>query len=251
MPLNGDGFGIGWYESDEDLEPCVQNYITPAWSNRNLQRLSAKVSAPNIFAHVRAASPGLIVMETNVHPFKYQNLLWMHNGSSAGFELIRRKVRASLPDRFYNFIQGTTDSEHAFAVFLNFLEKPPFEADAKTLRSALVKTIKHLDELTRNAGITKPSFYNFAVTNGKEIVVSRYRSNDSEPSASLHYWRGKHFKILPDGEYNIENAESRKDAESVIISSEILTDTVEDFPDVPENHTISVYEDFSMEIEAI
>lgn len=251
VPLNGDGFGIGWYDSSEDLEPCVQSYITPAWSNRNLQRLSAKISAPNIFAHVRAASPGLIVMETNVHPFKYQNLLWMHNGSSAEFELIRRKLRASLPDRLYNFIQGTTDSEHAFAVFLNFLEKPPFEADAKAMRSALVKTIKQLDERTLEVGITKPSFYNFAVTNSTEIVVSRYRSNDSEPSASLHYWRGKHFKVLPDGEYNIENAESRKDAESVIISSEILTDHAEDFPDVPENHTITVYKDFSLELQEI
>ncbi len=251
VPINGDGFGIGWYDSSEDLEPCVQSYITPAWSNRNLQRLAAEISAPLIFAHVRAASPGLIVMETNVHPFKYQNLLWMHNGSSAEFELIRRKLRASLPDRLYNFIQGTTDSEHAFAVFLNFLDKSPFEADAKAMRSALVKTIKQLDGWTLEAGIKNPSFYNFAVTNGAEIVVSRYRSNDTKPSASLHYWRGKHFKILPDGEYNIENAESRKDAESVIISSEISTDTAEDFPDVPENHTITVYKDFSLELEAI
>lgn len=251
VPLNGDGFGIGWYDSLEDLEPCVQTYITPAWSNRNLQRLAAEISAPNIFAHVRAASPGLIVMETNVHPFKYQNLLWMHNGSSAEFELIRRRLRASLPDKYYNFIQGTTDSEHAFAVFLHFLEKPPFQADAKEMREAMVKTIKQLDIWTMEAGITKPSFYNFAVTNGAEIVVSRYRSNDDEPSASLHYWRGKHFKVLPDGEYNIENADSRKDAESVIISSEILTDHAEDFPDVPENHTITVYKDFSLELQPI
>ncbi len=250
-PLNGDGFGVGWYDAADDLEPCVQTYITPAWSNRNLQRLSRQISAPNIFAHVRAASPGLIVMETNVHPFKYQNLLWMHNGSAAEFEKIKRPLRASLPDKFYNFIQGTTDSEHAFALFLKHLEKPPFEADAAAMRQALVETIFDLDRFSEEAGITGTSFYNFAVTNGRELVVSRYRSNENEESASLHYSRGKHYSVLPTGKYDLEPASNRKEAEYVIISSEILTENTEDYPDVPENHTICVREDLSFEIEEI
>jgi predicted glutamine amidotransferase len=250
-PLNGDGFGIGWYDKSKDLDPCVQTYITPAWSNRNLQRLSREISAPTIFAHVRAASPGLIVMETNVHPFQYQNLLWMHNGSVADFGQIKRALRASLPNHLYNFIQGTTDSEHAFALFLKHLEKPPFEADAETMRAALVATIEELDELTSEAGIEDTSFYNFAVTNGREIVASRYFSNEKEPSASLHYSRGKHFHVLPTGEYDLEHAANRTEAEYVIVSSEALTDNAEDFPDMPENHTITVYEDLSLELEAI
>ncbi len=251
VPLNGDGFGVGWYDKSDDLEPCVQTYITPAWSNRNLQRLSREISAPNIFAHVRAASPGLVVMDTNVHPFQYQNLMWMHNGSVAEFELIKRPLRASLPDHLYNFIQGTTDSEHAFALFLKHLEKPPFEADVIAMREAVVKTIHELDELTNKSGITAASFYNFAVTNGKELVVSRYRSNDSEASASLHYSRGKHYNVLPTGEYDLEKASDRYEAEYVIISSEILTENTEDYPDVPENHTICVRADLSFEIEEI
>lgn len=251
VPLNGDGFGVGWYDKSDDLEPCVQTYITPAWSNRNLQRLSREISAPNIFAHVRAASPGLVVMDTNVHPFQHQNLMWMHNGSVAEFELIKRPLRASLPDHLYNFIQGTTDSEHAFALFLKHLEKPPFEADVASMREAIVKTIHELDELTNEAGITDASFYNFAVTNGREMVVSRYRSNDTEDSASLHYSRGKHYNVLPTGEYDLEKAEDRYDAEYVIISSEILTESTDDYPDVPENHTICVRADLSFELEEI
>ncbi len=251
VPLNGDGFGIGWYNKSDDLEPCVQTYISPAWSNRNLQRLSREISAPNIFAHVRAASPGLVVMDTNVHPFQYQNLLWMHNGSVAEFEKIKRPLRATLPDHLYNFIQGTTDSEHAFALFLKHLEKPPFEADVAEMRKALVETIHQLDEFTNKANIKKASFYNFAVTNGKELVVSRYRSNDLEESASLHYSRGKHYSVLPTGEYDLEKADDRNDAEYVIISSEILTEDTEAYPDVPENHTICVREDLSFELEEI
>ena len=37
----------------------------------------------------------------------------------------------------------------------------------------------------------------------------------------------------------------------MIISSEILTENTEDYPDVPENHTITVKEDLSFELEEI
>jgi len=32
-PLNGDGFGVGWYVPEIDDTPCVVRSITPAWSN--------------------------------------------------------------------------------------------------------------------------------------------------------------------------------------------------------------------------
>lgn len=35
-PLNGDGFGVGWYVPEIDPTPCVFTSILPAWSNRNL-----------------------------------------------------------------------------------------------------------------------------------------------------------------------------------------------------------------------
>ena len=50
-PLNGDGFGVGWYVPDIDPAPCVQRSVTPAWSNRNLQNLAAKTRASSLFAH--------------------------------------------------------------------------------------------------------------------------------------------------------------------------------------------------------
>ncbi len=66
-PLNGDGFGVGWYVPEIDPTPCVQRSISPAWSNRNLQNLASKTRASCLFAHVRAATPGMLrkMMETN------------------------------------------------------------------------------------------------------------------------------------------------------------------------------------------
>ena len=47
-PLNGDGFGVGWYAPEIDPTPCVFTSIQPAWSNRNLYRIAEKVKS-NLF----------------------------------------------------------------------------------------------------------------------------------------------------------------------------------------------------------
>ena len=46
--------------------------------------------SPVIFAHVRAAYPGMPVSEQNCHPFQFGRYLWMHNGVVGGFNCIRR-----------------------------------------------------------------------------------------------------------------------------------------------------------------
>ncbi|MBV9960103.1 MAG: class II glutamine amidotransferase [Acidobacteria bacterium] len=250
-PLNGDGFGVGWYVPEIDPAPCVQRSVTPAWSNRNLQDLANKTRAAHLFAHVRAASPGMAVTEVNVHPFAYDRFLWMHNGSVADFHRIRRRLRDSLKDEFYNMIQGTTDSEHAFALFLNSLRTPFNETGAAEMRRALVETIARLSEMTRAEGITTPSFYNFAVTDGETAVISRYCSAEGIKGASLHFSRGSRFECLPDGVCDMHSVAQEQAAESVIVASERLTDDETDWLDVPDNHTITVFPDYHVELERI
>lgn len=70
----GDGFGVGWYESEHQKEdqdpitPCIFTSVTPAWNNINLVRLAEKIRSPLVFAHVRASTSGS-VSETNCHPW--------------------------------------------------------------------------------------------------------------------------------------------------------------------------------------
>src|SRR3954452_10715706 len=73
---NGDRFGVGWYSAGQ---PGIFHSVGPAWSNRNLRELAAHVRSPLFFAHIRA-STGTPVQESNCHPFRYANWLWMHNG---------------------------------------------------------------------------------------------------------------------------------------------------------------------------
>lgn len=97
-PLNGDGFGVGWYDYEIDPTPCVFTSVTPAWNNRNLQRLADKIRSTCFFAHVRAATAGFSVNELNCHPFQFGKFLWMHNGRIGEFSKIRRRLRESLRD---------------------------------------------------------------------------------------------------------------------------------------------------------
>lgn len=61
-------------------DPALQVFtsITPAWNNENLNRLSTKLESGVIFAHVRAAYPGMPVSEQNCHPFQWgeRRLRW-------------------------------------------------------------------------------------------------------------------------------------------------------------------------------
>lgn len=66
-PLNGDGFGVGWY-APGDFEPAVFRSITPAWNNHNLLDLSRHIRSACFFAHIRAASSGMAVAAAPAKP---------------------------------------------------------------------------------------------------------------------------------------------------------------------------------------
>ena len=236
-PLNGDGFGVGWYAHDIDPVPCVFTSIQPAWSNRNLFRLSEKIRSTCFFAHVRAASPGFFVNEFNCHPFQHEQFLWMHNGNIGGFHAIKRRLRESLYDDYYNLIQGTTDSEHAFAVFMNQLGKHNNNPTISHLRDALLATIAAIRDMQESAGISEPSRLNFAGRDGHSLLVSRYASTaDAEPP-TLYISSGDRLEIR-ENRYRMVTADSPPN--TVIIASEPLTAERSDWQPVKRNHLVLV-----------
>ena len=236
-PLNGDGFGVGWYSPQAGPTPCVFTSITPAWSNQNLRRLCGHVKSPCFFAHVRAASPGMRVCEANCHPFQYGRYLWMHNGTVAGFGQIRRRLRSALPEQFYNAIEGTTDSEHAFAVFLSLLGDPDRQASARELGRALVNTIAQLELLTAEAGSVAPSYYNFAVTDGRSVAAVRYVSDPVLEPMSLYYSAGGKYQCVGGACQFVGSSASDR---TVVISSERLSEKTTDWVRVAPNHVLTV-----------
>lgn len=244
-PLNGDGFGVGWYSPEVSNEACVFTSISPAWNNRNLLNLAEHIKSHCFFAHIRAASPGTAVSESNCHPFHFGRFMWMHNGTIEGFSSIKRRLRHSLPDRLYHAIEGTTDSEHAFAVFLNFLGDKTENSGANDLSDSLVNTIGQLEEWAREAGIKQSSIYNFAVTDGQNIVTVRYVSNPQIEPISLYFSRRGKFRCS-NGKSEI--IECCHDESGVIVASERLTDDRESWTRVAPNHMLIVGSELKTEV---
>lgn len=236
-PLNGDGFGIGWYVPEITIEPGVFKSIAPAWSNRNLSNLAEHIESGCFFAHIRAASPGMLVSEINCHPFRYGRFLWMHNGTIEGFNSIKRILRRSLPDYLYQSVEGTTDSEHAFAVFLNLLGEKNEKLNAACLANCLVKTVWQLEEWARKAEITKPSIYNFAVTDGENIATVRYVSDPEIEPITLYFSKPGKYQCC-NGEAQIVDCCAEE--VGIIIASERLTKESDDWTRVAPNHVVTI-----------
>lgn len=246
-PLNGDGFGVGWYAHGADPTPCVFTSVTPAWGNQNLRRLAGHIRSPCFFAHVRAASAGMRVSEENCHPFQCGPYLWMHNGAIGEFARIKRRLRASLDDAAYESVQGTTDSEHAFAVFLT-LVRDGHPDSASALGVALVETIRRLERWSSEAGVRAPSFYNFAVTDGERTATVRYGSDPHLEPVSLYFAVGMKF-VLDDGRARMERRPP--DEPSVIVASEPLTEERRDWKRVAPNHVLTVSDTFEVSVDLV
>jgi glutamine amidotransferase len=246
-PLNGDGFGIGWFVPEIDEKPAVFVSTSPAWSNRNLRSIASKIKSPCVFAHVRAASVGDI-SEANCHPFQYENYLCMHNGSIGGFEKLKRPIRRELSDTVYNWLRGQTDSEHFFALFLERILKVKGTVTTKHMMAAMRDTVHAIQALKKKEKVKETCYLNVVITNGSTVVAARYISDKSEEPLSLYYSEGSQY-VCEDGVCRMEKA--KPDEHSVLIVSEKLTDFRQDWKKVPGNHVIAIHEDMSVSWEKI
>jgi len=198
--LNGDGFGIGWFSADgtaprDDPTPCTFTSITPAWNNENLGRLSCKITSPLVFAHVRAAYPGMPVSEQNCHPFQWGRYLWMHNGVIGGFMGLRRALLATLSEVAFDAVQSFhSDSAVAFALFLHHLPNLTDPLQPAQLLAAIEATVATITKLQVEAGVTDVSLLNFVVSDGATLIATRYVSRDDCPAATMYYAQGASFE---------------------------------------------------------
>ncbi len=219
-PLNGDGFGIGWYSPDHTTEPAVFRSITPAWNNRNLQNLARVVASDCVLAHVRAATQSSGVNEANCHPFRWRHYLCMHNGDVGDFRLVRRKLLASVCDEAFGNVYGSTDSEHFFALFIDSLLESVEIDPAMRMARALARAISRTLDLVHEAGSASASYLNVAITDGNCAVLSRFTDEKDGTPESLYYFTGE---LYPTVQSTRRTDGKRGGGHPVTVSSERLT----------------------------
>jgi glutamine amidotransferase len=170
---NGDGFGLGWYD-EHSPTPGVFRSIEPAWSDRNLQELSAHVRSGVVLAHIRATS-GSAVQQTNCHPFRRGRWLWMHNGLLAGFSSYKREMAMAVDPALFPLIEGSTDSELLFYLALTFgLEDDP--------PTAVARAVGFVEEVAGRHDVAFPVQMTVATTDGTRLWAFRYSTEGQSRS---------------------------------------------------------------------
>jgi predicted glutamine amidotransferase len=244
-PLNGDGFGVGWYAPRLHHEPALFHQITPAWSNRNLKSIAKVVASPCVMAHVRAASPGSDVNLANCHPFGYGSYLLMHNGAIGAFRKVRRKLLEGLTDEAFNVVRGSTDTEHLFAVFVDEIIRNGCPVDpgptkgsdgqgALELAQRLAAALTRVLDLVHGLGDGAASFLNVAVSDGRHVAVCRFADHDTEAPETLYLLHGEMYE--PAGRRFVQQR-SDDEGEAMTVSSERLTSDQRWMPVAP-NHMV-------------
>jgi predicted glutamine amidotransferase len=167
-----DGWGIAAYHEGE--LPLVAHGVGPAHSDPDFERVSSQVSARTVVAHIRLASVGS-VERRNTHPFLHGRWSFVHNGTLREFNQHRNEVESLIRPDLRALIQGATDSERCFYLFLTRLaRRQGLEQSAcvETVAQALAETMELVARMTDRPGQER-SAMNFLVTDGRVMVASR------------------------------------------------------------------------------
>ncbi|KAJ4306354.1 glutamine amidotransferase subunit [Collariella sp. IMI 366227] len=206
-----------------------------------------------------APPPKAPLSEDNCHPFCHGSLMWMHNGGLGGWKQIKRKLGERLADKWYLGVGGGTDSEWAFALFLDTLERMGHDPSSQpqdgfgptVLRKAMLKTIAQINELIDNISesvihaenVDTRSLLNFAVSDGHSVICTRYIGSSTDEAASLYYSSGTLWETrapAPDNpDYQMERSD--KPADVVLVASEPLTFERANWVNVPTNSILTIH----------
>ena len=171
-----DGWGIASY-GDAPL-PAVAHGLGAAHMDPDFERVSSLVASRTVVAHVRLASVGSVELR-NAHPFLHGRWSFVHNGTVKRFAQHQAELEARIRPDLRALMQGATDSERCFYLFLTHLaERSPLHAPARVeeVALALAQTMRLVSALTDIPGETRPqecTSMNFLATDGDVMVATR------------------------------------------------------------------------------
>ncbi len=221
--VNADGFGFGWFGAGG----MARHYrrADPLWQDPNLQDLASDMTQPLWIAAIRSATPGFGGDSVNAQPFARDGLLYSHNGLISRFRPdVRRQIQNILSHEIEASIEGTTDSEHLFALVRQYLA----DDENATLEGALGEAFSTIEAWLG----ADTALLNVILSDGRRIIASRHAIN--APCPSLYYTTDD--ETFPE--------------DSVVVASEPLTDR-ERWRPVPSGHLLILDPDEPPELLAL
>lgn len=218
---NNQGWGVGFYQYGKAF---IQKRASCAYFDFNYKMLTDYVETDTMIAHVRDATVGDI-SDHNAHPFMYDNWICAHNGTIAGFEILKPTIYSWITPELIHEIKGTTDSETLFYLYLSNLQKKNVDLNSKNISKDLIvdtllETFKNLITLAKENNIEEPHKLNIVITNGVYMLGSCFGNSlcFAERKIPLKH----HIKLFKDHVNLHLKIECPADNESVIIASERL-----------------------------
>ncbi|KAF2025658.1 N-terminal nucleophile aminohydrolase [Setomelanomma holmii] len=200
--LNMDGLGIAWYTEATSSyvkhvtgpRPALYKSQSPPVNDFNFKSLCENTETQCVFAHIRASS-GSVVTQVNSHPFVFGRHVFMHNGVISNFAAIRRDMTDLMSFDAYCNVLGSTDSEHAAALYITNLtihgDKSTWDKSypMKAMFVALHKTVLQILTLQHSklGASNVPNSLNFCTTDGTKLLAIRFRNHATQQPPSL-YW---------------------------------------------------------------
>lgn len=141
--------------------PGIFRSIQPAWGERNLRHLSRKIESDCFMAHIRSSTICDVTMN-NCHSFSYKQYSFIHNGTINGFSSIKKDLINHLDNEILENVKAQTDSEHLFALILQFLK----DDSIKDLISAVKKAFQWVEEKQKSLDDSNFSYLNILISDG-------------------------------------------------------------------------------------
>ena len=245
------GFGMKAWDRDSPDPDRPYSYASTALPmfDRNLKSLAEKIRPSCVLAHVRGVhfNTDGIISQQNVHPFQFPGcrIALAHNGDLERMRDMKPALLGHIRPEFARMINGTTDTEWIYALFLSHFENPAGHVSADEIAAALEKTLAVIRQVRGKLGIVNWSPVNLFITTGKQLVAVRYcfdfgcyRTDDPALVSqagfdfqSLWYTSGREYGYH-DGEWKMTGGADT--ADSIMIASEPLTRDVSTWLEVPE-----------------
>jgi glutamine amidotransferase len=219
-----DGWGIAYYDREV---PDAARGVDPAHRDPEFARVSAGLACRAVLAHVRLASVGAVHLR-NTHPFIHQRWAFAHNGTIRRFADHQAEVEATIDAAYRPLLQGQTDSERCFYVFLSHLGRLASGGDPPTAEQvaiALARTTRQIEDIADRPDL-EPSSMSFLVTDGRVMVAARRHR-------SLYVSGGARLALSPGDP-----------VEQLTIASEKLT-AGDGWHEVPEDGLVGVDQDLT------
>jgi hypothetical protein len=134
------------------------------------------------------------------------------------FDKMKRGMINRMSNDCFLCINGSTDSEYIFGLFLTYLTNKSEATDIEDTINAIEKTIATILELCAESGVSEPCSLNLVITDGINVIATRYR-NGSQMPPSLYYKYGSEF-TCKNGRFDSVGC---SDACEVVISSAPLS----------------------------